>query len=409
MPARSKKRRRLEALAVGEARPTTTKPVRCPHFGPCGGCDHLDLFYREEIARKEARLAERIQGSRLGGFRLHPIRRASQPLFYRRVVKVPFARTGGRVRAGIFRRGSHGIVDLQECAIQDPLLTRLVRSCRSQAERFGVPIYSEHRHRGLLRWLVAKRSASTGEVLAGLVVRRGGAPQVRDLGRELFERFSGEGLVGIVENIHPDVSNAVLGRRTRPLFGATRLREEFGGVPVEVSLPTFLQVHAGQAELLAALVTERVDPQPGRTVLDLFAGCGPFALRFALSGASVLAVESAPSAVRDGADAARAAGLAERIAWQRSDAERAADRLASEGRTFDVVVADPPRKGLGEGLIRALGRLVSGRFVYVSCNPDTFVRDAESLLSTLRLVELLPVDLFPRTSHLELVGVFEPR
>ncbi|MFG0317627.1 MAG: 23S rRNA (uracil(1939)-C(5))-methyltransferase RlmD [Planctomycetota bacterium JB042] len=395
------------AVPVRDATSETSKPVRCIHFGPCGGCDHLDLFYREEIARKRDALGALLEESPLARFDLLPIARAREPLFYRTSLKVPFGKVGDRVVAGFFRPGTHGIVDLNECAIQHPVLTRVLLRGRAAAARHGVPIYHEHLHKGLLRHLVARVAVGTGEVLCGIVVRRGGAPQVARMAQQLFDELRDDGLVGVVENENPKPTNVVLGPRSRTLQGRGELEERADGLVLRTSLTSFAQVNAAQAEVLYREVLDRLAPLDGARVLDLYAGYGPIALRAANAGASVIAVERNPSAVRDGRRAAAENGLAERVEFRTGDAGEALRSAAAEG--LDAVVVDPPRRGLGDETVETLRDLEVPRLVYVSCNPVTMIRDLERLDGAFRLRTLRPVDLFPRTAHLECVAALERR
>ena len=143
--------------AVADARPDTAGPVRCAHFGPCGGCSFLDAPYADELALKAdafRRVAE--AHLELEGVELRPPLAAREPLFYRTSLKVPFALKRGRPVSGFFERGSHRIVDLHECAIQHPALTRLLLGARELAARQHTQIYDERTHKGLLRHFVAR-------------------------------------------------------------------------------------------------------------------------------------------------------------------------------------------------------------------------------------------------------------
>lgn len=394
-------------VPVREATPATTKPIRCAHFGPCGGCDQLELYYREETEKKRHELGELLAASSLSRFEFLPTAKAREPLFYRTSLKVPFGRVGDRVVAGFFRPGTHGIVDLHECAIQHPLLTRLLVRARAAAARHHVPIYHEHVHKGILRHLVARVAAGTGEVLAGLVVRRGGAPQVARMARELFREFADEGLVGVVENENPKQTNVVLGPNNRTLHGRGELVEQADGLTIRTSITSFAQVNVAQAAVLYREVLSGLEPLEGTRILDLYSGYGPIALRLAAAGATVTAVERNPSAVADGRRAAEENGLSGRVTFRAGDS---ADALRSEAAAgLDAVVVDPPRRGLSDAMVEVLRGLPVPRLVYVSCNPTTLIRDLELLSGEFRLTALRPVDLFPRTSHLECVARLERR
>ena len=391
------------------AEPVGSGQGTCPHFGPCGGCSHLDIDYDVEVERKQQAYRELLATfPALKGVELQPLLRAEQPLHYRASLKVPFAASREGAICGFFERGSHRIVNLSECAIQEPALVELVNVTRELVRRARVPIYHEHVHRGILRHLVARVGAGTGELLAGLVVRRGGAPQVKRVAWQLGERLRDRGLVGVVENVNPKQTNAVLGPRTTRLVGRPVLFEESDGLRIRTSLTSFAQVNPRQASALYAEVLDKLGPLSGTRVAELYAGYGPIGLRLAKQGARVVAIERLRAAVRDGIAIARANGLADRIHFLHADAADGLRQVEDDG-DLDALVVDPPRRGLTEAVIDQLAAMRFAKLVYVSCNPKTLLRDLSLLSNAFHILSIRPVDLFPRTVHVESVAMLERR
>jgi 23S rRNA (uracil-5-)-methyltransferase RumA len=384
--------------------------VRCPHFGPCGGCSFLDQPYWEELATKSEAF-RRVAEARLdlAGVELRPTIAAREPLFYRTSLKVPFDLRRGRPIAGFYRRGSHHVVDLHTCAIQHPLLTRLLLSARAAAEELRTPIYDERTHKGLLRHFLARVAPGTGEALAGFVVRYDNDRETRRLAERLFERGAKHGLVGVIENVNRERGSQVVGPESRVLVGREVLTEESEGLRIATSLTTFAQVNAAQAAVLYAEVERLLAPLEGLRVVDLFSGYGPIALRLATGGAVVHAIEYDAQAVREGERAAVENGLAGRVRFAAGDAQRLLRGHAASGVPIDAIVLDPPRRGLSRGLVELLRELAVARLVIVSCFPDTLIRDLEMLSEPYSLRSLGTVDLFPRTPHLESIALLEKR
>ncbi len=401
---------------VAEARPTTTGGVRCPHFGPCGGCSFLDQPYAEELAGKSEAFA-RVAENRLdlNGIELRATIPAAEPLFYRTALKVPFALRRGRPIAGFYRRGSHDIVDLNTCAIQHPTLTKLLIAARTAAAELHTPIYDERSHKGLLRHFLARVGAGPGldhkpgEILAGFVVRYDNDRETLRLAELLFERCAKHGLVGVIENVNRERGSQVLGPESRLLLGRETLTEESDGLRIATSLTTFAQVNAAQAAVLYAEVERLLAPLEGLRVVDLFSGYGPIALRLARRGARVHAIEYDAHAVREGERAALDNALSERVTYAAGDAQRLLRAHAASGTPIDAIVVDPPRRGLARGLVKLLCELAVPRLVIVSCFPDTLMRDLELLSEAYALRELGTVDLFPRTPHLESIALLARR
>jgi 23S rRNA (uracil1939-C5)-methyltransferase len=395
------------------ARPEDDLPVDCPHFGACGGCQLLDIPYAAELARKEARLRELVAASpALAGAELLPILAARQPLFWRTSLKVPFGVSRGRAVAGFFRRGSHHIVDLQTCFVQDRRLVDLLLATRAWVDELGVPVYDEVAHRGVLRHLVARVGAGTEEWLAGLVVRRAGTARVRALAGRMWETFAPRGLVGVVENVNAERTNVILGPRTRELAGRSGLVERIDGLNVRTGLGSFAQVNNGQAKVLYAEVLRLLGDVRDRHIVELYAGYGPIGLRLAQAGARVVAIDKNPQAVREGNDAAKRNTLDDRIQFVAADAEAGIEPLGeADGApgSIDAVVVDPPRRGLTAGVIARLCRMDVATLVYVSCNPVTLGRDLELLAPAFAVRSLRGVDLFPRMEQIEVVARLERR
>ena len=400
---------REDVVTVADARPETTRPIRCPHFGPCGGCSFLDRSYEEELALKQHAFERAVRGRPvLEHAHLLPLLPARTPLFYRTSLKVPFDLRAGRIVSGFYRRASHRVVDLKTCAIQHPLLTRLLLTAKAAAQELGISIYDERSHRGVLRHLVARIGSGGGEILAGLVVRYDREREIRRLAEILFERFRRHGLVGVVENVNRTRGSRVLGQVTNPLVGSPTLCEESDGLVLRTSLTTFAQVNAAQASVLYGEVERMLGSPSGARVVDLFSGYGPIALRLARSGATVEAIEYSRPAVEEGRRAADENGLAARLRFHAGDSEQVLRRLAAESRDpITAVVADPPRRGLGRALVELLLELAAPRIVLVSCWPDTFLRDLEHLSAGYVTRELRGIDLFPRTEHLESIALLE--
>lgn len=392
---------------VADARPDTTGGVRCPHFGPCGGCAFLDQPYADELAGKEAAFRRVAEAQlELAGVELRAPLAAREPLFYRTSLKVPFGLRRGRPVAGFYRRGSHDIVELNTCAIQHPRLTRLLITARELATRLGTPIYDERSHKGLLRHFLARVAPSSGECLAGFVVRYDHDRATLALAEALLERGAKHGLVGVIENVNRERGSQVLGHESRLLLGRERLDEVSDGLALSTSLTTFAQVNAGQASVLYGEVERLLAPLEGLRVVDLFSGYGPIALRLARRGARVHAIEYDAHAVREGERAAAANGLAERVTYVAGDAGRV---LRAHAEPIDAIVVDPPRRGLAPALLDTLCALAVPRLVVVSCFPDTLMRDLRRLAEVYALRSLGTVDLFPRTPHLEAVALLQRR
>jgi 23S rRNA (uracil1939-C5)-methyltransferase len=407
--------------------PTTTDPVRCPHFGPCGGCTSLDVPYLDEVRAKEAKLRTAFsRHPELAKAPILSILGASEPLLYRTAIKVPFGWARSGPVAGFFERRSHHIVDLTTCLIQHPKLTELVLVAKQVVSELKIAIHDERTGRGILRHLVARVGEGTGQVLAGLVVQAQGYGKIRGLALKLLERLGAGApesidLVGVVQNIHEsDEDHAVLGEKTLPLAGRTWLEEVSDGLKMRTSLSSFMQVNAGQARVLYGEVLRLLDLEAaaqdlpdlsGQRIADLYCGVGPIALRLARAGAEVDGIEWSSDAIKSARWAARANGLEAKVRFHVGDAAQALRKLGEPDesgaapRPLDAIVVDPPRRGLAPKVIEAIVGSTAKQLVYVACDPFTFARDLAELSKSFEIAAVRPIDLFPRTLHLEAVAL----
>jgi 23S rRNA (uracil1939-C5)-methyltransferase len=389
---------------------TTTEPVRCPHFGPCGGCTSLDVAYPDEVRAKEEKLRTAL--SHHPGLQSAPILSilgASEPLFYRTAIKIPFGWSRTGPVAGFYERRSHRIVDLETCLIQHPRLTALVLVAKELVSSLKIAIHDERTGRGILRHVVARIGEGTGEILAGLVVQAQGYGKIRGLAMKLMERLADVGLVGVVQNIHAEEGAAVLGDKTLPLAGRTYVDEVSDGLHFRTGIANFGQVNAGQAAVLYGEVLRLLGPGKlleGKRVADLYCGVGPISLRLARAGALVVGVEYDEDAVRSARYAAKKNDLEARARFVAGDAGQSLRKLAAES-VIDAVVVDPPRRGLSPAVIESIVASNAAQLVYVSCDPFTLARDLELLQPAFECVAIRPVDLFPRTLHLETVALLK--
>jgi tRNA/tmRNA/rRNA uracil-C5-methylase (TrmA/RlmC/RlmD family) len=307
-------------------------------------------------------------------------------------------------KLGIFQEGTHELVDIPRCRVHHPLVNEVAAGLRGAIRATGVRPYSERTHTGVVRALqvVVERATRTAQVVlvANTPTHEGVAALADALARGL-----GDSLHSLWWNGNTERGNAILGPRWHRFRGPEAVRESIGGAVVCFPPDAFGQSHLDLADGLVARVHEWV-PERAR-VAEYYAGAGPIGLGLLARCARVVFVESAPGGVR---------GLRMGIAL-RSDAERArAAVIEAEARAAlealdgaDVAIVDPPRKGLDAALAAALATSPPSRVVYVSCDVDSFARDARELCAggRLRLAALEAWAMFPHTEHVETLARFE--
>ncbi len=380
--------------------------VPCSHFEHCGGCRLQHLEYGEQLRLKRELVAQNLR--RLGGLEINvlPVLGMAEPWHYRNKAQFPLGMKGKELQVGFFRRGTHQIVNLQNCPIQHHLIDETFKIARDLLGELGVSIYDEKTHRGLLRHLVIRASHSAEQALVILVTNGSDFPQGRIFAEALSSRVAA--LAGVVQNINTRRGNVVFGIENKTLWGNPYLIEKLDGISYLVSPGSFFQINSPQAEVLFRQVEKYAALTGSETVFDLYCGTGTIALYLSRKAEKVVGIESFSPAVDDARKNARLNEITN-AEFFAGPAEELFPRFLEQGYSPDVVIVDPPRKGCTEKLLSAITGAKPRRFIYVSCNPSTLARDLRYLQEKgYTASEAQPVDMFPHTNHVETICLLTP-
>ena len=372
----------------------------CPVAKLCGGCDFWHMDYEEETRLKAGRVKTCL--NRLGGEALTevPILAAPDCHGYRNKAQYPVAQKKGRAYAGFFRAGTHDVVENRRCLILPEETDAVKDAVMDYVNQLRVPVYDEASHTGLLRHIYVRRGAVSGQILVCLVCNGEKLPKVEALLARLRKI---PGFTTLVLSVNTQKGNAVLGNKFVTLYGPGYIEDTLCGLNFRLSPRSFYQVNHHQAQRLYETAIEQAGITKNDTVLDLYCGVGTITLAMASAAGKVIGVEVIPQAVEDAKDNARRNGI-KNAEFFCGDAGQAALELERNGVRPDVVVVDPPRKGLNADTIEALSRMAPRRIVYVSCDPATLARDVALLKQRgYALQSATAADLFPRCAHVETV------
>ena len=364
----------------------------------CGGCDFWHMDYAEETALK----ADRVKASlnRLGGEALEEIPILSAPTCcgYRNKAQYPVSAKKGRAYAGFFRAGTHDVVENKRCLILPQEADAVKDAVMDYVNQFRVTVYDEEAHKGLLRHIYVRRGAVSKQVLVCLVINGEKLPRPEELLKRLKKI---PGFTTLVLSVNTKKGNAVLGDKFITLHGPGYIEDTLCGLTFRLSPRSFYQVNHHQAQRLYEAAISQAEITKEDTVLDLYCGVGTITLAMASAAGKVIGVEVIPQAVEDARDNAKRNGI-ENAEFFCGDAGQAALELEKKGVKADVVIVDPPRKGLNADTIEALARFAPRRIVYVSCDPATLGRDVALLKERgYRVKNVMAADLFPRCAHVE--------
>jgi 23S rRNA (uracil1939-C5)-methyltransferase len=426
---------RAEVVSVLAPSPVRAEPP-CKIFKICGGCQWQHIGYADQLEAKADIVRQAIKHiGRLDPQLVKPTIAAEQPLFYRNKVQFPVGvvPSTGRILAGYYKQNSHELVNIKHCPVQPEPLDRALGITKECLEREQLSAYDESTHTGLIRHIAQRYSFSGDQVLVTIIINAK-SPLPTALEQKLKRvanslMSSMPEVIGVCLNFNSSKGNRILGDVTHCLAGEQFILEKLRshlpnapeqlkkGLDFRLSSTSFFQVNSIQAEvlldqvLLAVTGTTSDDGQELNIkvpyLIDAYAGVGTMASWLASVADRILAIEEMGSSVIDGKINLALNGLTN-VEFVQSKVEVEAPKLVAAGITADVVVVDPPRKGIDPLGLEALVKLAAKRIVYVSCNPATLARDLRLLQDRGYVTRRIqPIDMFPQTFHIECVSVLE--
>ncbi len=387
----------------------------CASAKRCGGCVYRNITYAHELELKKNRVAAAMKkaGLSLG---INDVRTIGETDGYRNKAQYPVGRirlgkgdnAAYQTAIGFYAERTHEIIpcvsDDSSCLLQPEIFGRIADFIRVKMDELKIEPYDEVSGKGIVRHLYMRRSESTGEVMLCLVVNSD-CSSVRRLGAMTCEHFPE--IASLWLNINSKNTNVVLGREYILLSGKERLCDTLCGRSFEFSPQSFWQVNRRATELLYGTAAELAKIEKGERVLDLFCGIGTVGMSVCSPEVKLYGVEIVSEAVENARRNAKLNGFndAEFLCLDASDPNEFSDKLKDIGASWlDAVILDPPRKGCAPELLKLIAELAPKRIVYISCNPDTLARDIAVLSDSYSCTEVTPVDMFPRTGHVECVA-----
>lgn len=389
----------------------TSSPHRirpgCIVADKCGGCQwqHIEPSYQREA--KQQQVIQAFQ--RIGGFedvQVQPILHTANSLNYRNKSTYPLGRSNtGQVQAGYYRQGSHKLVNLNQCPVQDERLHPLLKEVKQDIQQQGWSIYNESNHQGRLRHLSLRIGKNTGEILLTLVTANQNLTGIAEQAEIWLDKYPG--LVGVCLNINSDRTNAILGKKTYTIAGKSYLREIFAGVELHIAADTFFQINTGAAELLFQGIIEQLELTGDENIVDAYCGIGTFSLPLARQANQVIGIEVNPTSIQQAKNNA-ALNQIDNVTFYSGKVEDCLPQIEFQP---DILLLDPPRKGCDTQVISTILELQPSRIVYISCKPSTLARDLKLLCQSgiYQPIYVQPADFFPQTTHVECFAILNRR
>ena len=380
--------------------------VDCSTFKRCGGCSlrHIDYDYTLEIKRNAVQsLVSKTLKSEI---KVLDTLGMENPFFYRNKAQYPVGfDKEGKPCFGIFANRSHDIIQIDKCFIQNEKSQEIAKYIFDLWIKNKLSIYNENTRNGLLRHIVIKNGLKTGQFMCVLVINGQSFSKENVIVNEIINKFPM--IETVVVNINTDNTNVIMGKSNRVLYGNGYIEDKLGDFKFKISPLSFYQVNPIQAEKLYNIAVESTNISSEDVVFDLYCGIGTISLFMAKYAKKVYGIEIVEQAVEDAIENAKMNNI-NNTEFIVGDVEKILDNLINVKKIIpDIIMVDPPRKGLDNVSIQNILGIKPRKLIYISCNPATLVRDLKELEQFYDITTTKPVDMFPFTNHVECCAVLE--
>ena len=371
---------------------------RCPVYKKCGGCDFQGVSYEEQLKIKETQVRQLLAPF----CKVHPIAGMKNPYHYRNKVHAVFSHDKkGNAVSGVYQKGTHIVVPVERCTIEDEKADEIIGSIRGLLKSFKIRTYDEDTGYGLLRHVLVRRGFASGEILVVLVTASPVFPSKNNFVKAL--RKLHPEITTIVQNVNGRGTSMVLGNQEKTLYGKGYIEDILCGYTFRISPKSFYQVNPAQTEILYKKAIKLAGLTGKELVLDAYCGIGTIGLIASRGAGQVIGVELNRDAVRDAVANAKR-NQVKNVRFYCADAGKFMVDMAADGVKADVVFMDPPRSGSDVTFLDCLAKMAPKRVVYISCEPESLARDLKYLKKKGYQAEgAWPVDMFGWTGCVETV------
>lgn len=373
----------------------------CKTYKRCGGCQLRHIKYEETLKIKQEKvqnLVDKMINSRLENkIVVNNTIGMENPLYYRNKAIFPISANG---EVGIYAERSHDVIPIAECKIQT---TKAQEIAKYILKNWNSSIYDEKTGKGLLRNIMIREGFETGEIM--LVLVQNGEKNTLSV-EDITSKFPE--IKTIVINVNTKNTNVVLSNENIIIYGNGYILDKLGDYTFKISPNSFYQVNPVQTEKLYNLAINEAKLNKNDILCDLYCGIGTIGIFASKFVKKVYGIEIVDQAIKDAKENAKINNI-DNVEFIAGDVETVFDKLLKENVKPDVIIVDPPRKGLDDTTIENLNNLKLNRLVYVSCNPATLMRDLQKLMEVYEIKSITPTDCFCYTSHVECVASLQLR
>ncbi|WP_080848401.1 23S rRNA (uracil(1939)-C(5))-methyltransferase RlmD [Cytobacillus gottheilii] len=375
----------------------------CPVYDQCGGCQLQHLEYTQQLKEKRdivIQSLERHSRLKVEDLNIKQTIGMDNPWSYRNKSSFQVGTQNGKVLAGLYGLNSHKLINIEQCAVQHPQTNAAVETVKQVLQDLQIPIYHEKTRKGIVRTIVARVGIQTGELQIVLITAKKELPKKALIIEKIKSRLPE--VKSIIQNINGQKTSLIFGEETFNLDGSDFIQETLGDLQFELSARTFFQLNPEQTVKLYDEVKKAAALTGKEKVADAYCGVGTIGLWVADGASEIRGMDIIPESIQDAKKNAKRHGI-KHAKYVTGKAEELLPKWVKEGWKPDVIIVDPPRTGLDRALIQTILNVKPKKVVYVSCNPSTLAKDIDVLSKKYKVEMIQPVDMFPQTSHVEVV------
>ena len=390
----------LEILESSETR----QEADCTTYKRCGGCNLRHIKYEETLKMKQNAVQSLVNKTLKTKVNVQETIGMENPFHYRNKAQYPIGvNKDGEPVIGVFAQRTHDVIPMEKCLIQNPKSEEIAKTILQFIKDNKISVYNEKTGKGLFRHIVIKVGVKTNQIMCILVVNGKTIPKEAQLVEELTSKFPQ--IKTIVKNINMRNTNVILGKENINIYGDGYIKDILGEYTFKISPLSFYQVNPVQAEKLYNLGVKMAQITKQDTVFDLYCGIGTITLFMSKYAKKVYGIEIVEEAIKAAKENAKINNV-DNTEFYAGDVEVVLDDLINnKGISADIVMFDPPRKGLDRNSINNILKIKPKKIVYISCNPATLIRDLTFFEDQYDIKTIVPVDMFPFTSHVECCSV----
>lgn len=376
---------------------------KCNLTGVCGGCAIMNVDYKHQLELKQNIVVENLK--RIAGIENPNVKNIigmQNPYNYRNKGQFPISKNE-KLEIGFYKKRSHDIVEFDVCHIQHQNTREILEIIKNFIEKNNISIYDEITKKGSVSKIMIRTAFATDEIMVVIVTKDEKNHNFNELAQKLVSKNSN--IKSVIQNINKSTGNDILGRKNITIFGKDKIIDKIGNFYFEISPNSFYQVNPVQTEVMYTKALEYANLTGEEIVFDFYCGIGTISLFLSQKAKKVYGIEIVEEAIKDAKENAKLNNI-KNVEFIVGKSEEEIVKLSKEGIKADVVMLDPPRKGLDEKVIEIVDKMNINRVVYVSCNPSTMARDIKLFIDRgYKLVECTPVDNFCHSMHVECVSL----